>query len=328
MRNKVILTGDSPTGNLHIGHYFGSIKKRIKYQKKNKLFIIIADNQAFSNKRSISSINRNVLSIVIEYLAIGIKARYSNIFLQSKIPELSVFNTIFLNFVNYNFLLKNPTIKNEISIKKNDKNLGFVTYPVSQAADILSFKADYTIVGKDQTSIIEQVNIIANRINRFFDFSFFKKCKIIKGRKDIILGIYGRNKMSKSLNNSIDFRMNREFLSKTVRKIFTDPNRIHKNQKGNHKNNMVFKYLSLLNYFDIDNLKKKYSKGYISDLSVKKILEEELFFFINPIRKKILEYEKNLDYILEVIKNGTKVSRNLVIKTLESFKNKIGFNFF
>ncbi|MGX7588990.1 tryptophan--tRNA ligase [Candidatus Vidania fulgoroideorum] len=315
---KKILTGDSPTlGKLHIGHYFGSINKRIKYQKKNKMYIIIADNQALSNKTK--NLKKNVIDIAIQYLALGIKPKYSNIFVQSKIPELNEFYTFFLNFVTYSFLKNNPTIKTEIKNKKIN-NMGFITYPVSQAADILAFKASHTIVGKDQIPIIEQVNKIANKANRFLKVVFFNRCNIICGNKKIIMGIFGKRKMSKSLNNSINIYLKREEIISTVRKIYTDPNRINKNIPGNYKNNMVFKYLDLFKY-NTKKLKKKYENGNISDRYLKKILEEKLVDFLLPIKKKIDMYNKNKDYIIEVLKKGTKKSRKIVIKNLKKLNN-------
>ncbi|WDR79390.1 tryptophan--tRNA ligase [Candidatus Vidania fulgoroideae] len=327
MKKKIILTGDSPTYNkLHIGHYFGSIKKRIKYQKKNKLYLIIADNQAISNEKNIDIINKNILEITIEYLALGINTKYTNIFVQSKIPELNEFYTFFLNFVNYNFLIKNPTIKKELKNKKIN-NLGFITYPVSQAADILSFLSDYTIVGKDQIPIIEQVNKISKRVNNFLGKNYFKKCKIINGNKNTIMGIYGKNKMSKSLNNSININSTDKEISKIVNKIYTDPNRIKKNIPGNYKNNMVFKYLSLFSY-NTSKLKKEYLNGNISDCYTKKILKERILDFLVPIKKKINEYRKNIDFILEILKKGTEKSRSVVCKNLEKFKKNFGKSIF
>ncbi|WDI79401.1 tryptophan--tRNA ligase [Candidatus Vidania fulgoroideae] len=327
MKKKIILTGDSPTYNkLHIGHYFGSIKKRIKYQKKNKLYLIIADNQAISNKKNIDKINKNIIEITIEYLALGINTKYTNIFVQSQIPELNEFYTFFLNFVNYNFLIKNPTIRKELKNKKID-NLGFITYPISQAADILSFLSDYTIVGKDQIPIIEQVNRISKKVNNFLGNNFFKKCKIINGNNNTIMGIYGKNKMSKSLNNSININSTDKEICKVVNKIYTDPNRIKKNIPGNYKNNMVFKYLSLFNY-NTNKLKKEYLNGNISDCYIKKILKEQILDFLIPVKKKIDKYKKNIDFIIEVLKKGTKISRDIVCKNLEKFKKNFGKSIF
>ncbi|MGX7589146.1 tryptophan--tRNA ligase [Candidatus Vidania fulgoroideorum] len=323
MKNKIILTGDSPTYNkLHIGHYFGSIKKRIKYQKKNKLYLIIADNQALSNNKKINEINKNIIDLTIEYLALGIKEKYTNIFIQSKIPELNEFYTFFLNFVKYNFLLKNPTIRNEIKNKKID-NLGFITYPVSQAADILSFMADYTIVGKDQIPIIEQVNKISKKVNNFLGKNFFKKCKIIKGSKNTIKGIYGKKKMSKSLNNSININSTVDEIYRIVNKIYTDPNRVKSHIPGNYKKNMVFKYLKLFKY-DTLKLKEKYKNGEITDCYVKNILKDKIADFLIPVKKKIDKYKKNIDLIIKILKKGTKVSRNVVIKNLFKFKRNFG----
>lgn len=326
-KKNIILTGDSPTGNLHIGHYFGSIKKRVELQKKFKQYIIVADYQALFNRRKIKDIKKNTFNIIIEYLSLGIDPKETTIFIQTSIPEINEFYIFLLNFVSYERLIRNPTIKKEIRMKNIKKpNMGFLTYPISQSADILSFLANYTIVGIDQKPIIEQCNEISKKINSYVKKNFFKKCKTIFGSKKKLMGIYGKNKMSKSLKNSIDLNSSEKEIIQRVRNIYTDPNRTKKNSPGNTKGNIVFDYLELFTKKkDMEILCEKYKIGTISDSKLKEILKDKLINFIKPIKKMRNIYNKNKDYVIEVIKKGNYKARNVVKKNLSKFKEILGF---
>ncbi|MGX7582909.1 tryptophan--tRNA ligase [Candidatus Vidania fulgoroideorum] len=324
---KIILTGDAPTGRLHLGHYFGSIKKRIELQKKYDQYIIIADNQAISNNIEISKLKENVINMVIEYLSLGISQKYTNIFLQSYVPEINELYVFLMNFINYPRLIRNPTIKYEMK-KKNNYKVGFINYPISQSADILSFNSDFTIVGKDQKPIIEQCNFISNKINKIFNKNIFKKCNIIYGIKKKLVGVYGRNKMSKSLGNSINIQFSNDELKKIVNKIYTDPNRISSKSPGNLKGNVLFCYLKLfLKKKEYEDISYKYINGRISDCKSKVILLELLINFLEPINKKINFYKKNKDMILNILKKGIYNSRHVVINNLKRIKRLVGLDY-
>ncbi|MGX7577008.1 tryptophan--tRNA ligase [Candidatus Vidania fulgoroideorum] len=323
-----ILTGDSPTGGLHIGHYFGSLKKRVELQNKSKLFIIIADNQAFLNI-NYKVIKKNIYEILLDYLSVGIDPKKTTIFIQSCIKEINEFYFLFLKFVTYKRLIRNPTIKKEINTKNISPNIAFLTYPISQAADILSFMVDYTIVGEDQKPLIEQCNEIGKKFNNFIGKNFFKKCNIIYGEKKKLIGIYGKNKMSKSLKNSIDLNFSDKDINFTVNKIYTDPNRIRSDIEGNIKNNVLFEYLKL--FLDKDKYStyiKYYKIGRIRDSFLKEKLEYEIKEFLKPIRIRRKFFLKRKKILFKIIKDGNKKAKLIVKNNLLKLKKILNRNYF
>lgn len=329
---KTILTGDRPTGPLHLGHYFGSLQNRVKLQDDYIQFIIIADVQALTDNYDDSlKVKRNVSELVLDYLAVGIDPHKSTIFVQSQISELAELTMYFMNLVKLNHLQGNPTIKEEMKQKKMEDNIpmGFLVYPVSQAADILGFKATVIPVGSDQLPMIEQTNDIARTFNHLYG-QVFETVEPVLSSISRLPGIDGQMKMSKSLNNAIYLSDNFETIRKKVMSMYTDPNHIRTSDPGNVEGNIVFSYLDIFdpNKEEVSKLKKQYKHGGLGDVEVKNRLINILEQFISPIREKRNELSKDMQMVENILKDGTELAREKVMITMKEVKTAMGINYF
>jgi len=324
-QKKVILTGDRPTGPLHLGHFVGSLANRLKMQDECSQYILIADMQALTDHaKEPELIKKNIIEVAIDYLSIGIDPKKSTILLQSLIPQISELTMYFLNLVTWNRLKHNPTVKQEI-IQKNFKETvpaGFMIYPISQAADITIFKANLVPVGDDQLPMIEQTNELVRKFNRLYNKEVLLEVEAMVPEIARLPGIDNNAKMSKTLNNAIYLSDDSEALKKKVMSMYTDPNHIRKQDPGKVEGNPVFTYLDA---FDPDKqnlqkMKEHYSKGGLGDIECKKRLLEVLENFLSPIRSRRKEYQKDLKYVLSLIYEGSKRAEKVAGDTLKKVK--------
>ena len=344
---KIILTGDRPTGKLHLGHYVGSIKKRLEMQAKDdyeKMYIMIADSQALTdNFLNPEMIRESVKEIALDYLSCGIDPNKVTIFIQSMIPELCEYTFYFLNLVSLSRLERNPTVKNEIKLKNfnNTIPVGFLCYPISQTADITLFKATDIPVGVDQLPMLEQANEIVKKFNSIYG-DFLVECKAILPDNEEAFrlpGIDGKNKMSKSLGNCIYLSDDSKTVYEKVMKMYTDPDHVKIDMPGKIEGNMVFTYLDVFSkesdfskylpeFKNLADLKKHYQMGGVGDVKIKKFLYEILEELLTPIREKRKELESNLDYVYEVLEKGTKEALQVAKKNLHDFKKAMKIDYF
>ena len=333
----VILTGDRPTGKLHIGHYVGSLKNRVELQNTGKYdtFIMIADQQALTdNARDPEKIRRSLHEVALDYLAVGIDPKKSTILVQSQIPALSELTMHYLNLVTVARLRRNPTVKTEIKQKKFGESVpaGFFTYPVSQAADITAFKADTVPVGDDQEPMLEQTREIVRTFNRIYQQDILVEPEGVfppKGQGRIP-GLDGNAKMSKSLGNAIYLSDDADTVQKKVMSMYTDPTHIKVSDPGHVEGNTVFTYLDI---FDPDKeqvakLKEQYLAGGLGDVKIKRYLNEVLEAELSPIRKRREEYAANIDYVDQVLKEGSARANEVANQTLKEVRDAIGINYF
>jgi len=316
-----ILTGDRPTGKLHLGHYLGSLKNRVDFQNKAEQFIIIADLQAMTDNWDKSEIlKENIFSIVCDYMAVGIDPEKSTIFIQSQIPQLAELTIFFMNLVTVARLSRNPTVKAEIKQKGFNESIpvGFFTYPISQAADILLFKPTHIPVGADQIPMIEQTNEILRSFNNTYKCEYFSDVQPVISKVSRLVGIDGKDKMSKSLNNAIYLSDTENEIKEKVNKMYTDSNHIKVSDPGKVEGNVVFDYLNIFdeNKEELEELKKHYQRGGLGDMVLKKRLISILNDLIAPMRERRFELEKNKDFVWDVVKTGTN-------KTFEFAQNSI-----
>lgn len=337
MKKEILLTGDRPTGKLHIGHYMGSLVNRVNLQNSGlyESYIIIADQQALTdNARNPEKIRNSLIEVALDYLAVGIDPTKSTIFIQSQIPELNELTMHYLNLVTVARLERNPTVKNEI--KEKDFNLsipaGFLIYPVSQTADITAFKADIVPVGEDQLPMIEQTREIVRSFNNIYKEDVLVEPRAILPKEGLgrLPGIDGKAKMSKSLNNAIYLSDEPDVIKNKVMSMYTDPNHIRVEDPGTIENNTVFIYLdAFCNEIDkLQEMKMHYQRGGLGDVKVKKYLNEIIQAELEPIRNRRKEYEKNLDYVYEVLKEGSNNARKIASNTLRDVRNAIGIEYF
>ncbi|WP_273320728.1 tryptophan--tRNA ligase [Vallitalea guaymasensis] len=330
---NIVLTGDRPTGKLHIGHYVGSLKKRVSIQGKyDKSFIMIADTQALSdNALNPEKVRDSVIEVMLDYLSVGLKPELNTFFIQSLVPELAELTMYYMNFVNLGRLSRNPTVKAEMKQKGYGDQIpvGFLCYPISQAADITAFKANLIPVGDDQLPMIEQTNEIVRRINNHFNKNILEECKPLLSNVKRLPGIDGKSKMSKSLNNAIYLSDNRECISRKVMSMYTDPNHIRIEDPGNIEGNVVFKYLDAFdpNKDEVEKLKKHYEKGGLGDVTIKKRLIEVLDQELNPIRLRRQQLEQNKDELLIMLKEGSEYARTIASDTLAEIKKVFYLNY-
>jgi tryptophanyl-tRNA synthetase len=334
---KRILTGDRPTGKLHIGHYVGSLKNRVEMQNSGNYesFIMIADMQALTdNAKNPEKIKENIIEVVLDYLAVGIDPAKSTIFVQSQIPELCELTFYFMNLVTVARLERNPTVKTEIKQKEFGKSIptGFFTYPISQAADILSVNADFVPVGEDQLPMIELTREIAQSFNSTYG-KLFKKPEGIVPKDELsrrLPGIDGNSKMSKSLNNAINLSDDSKTLREKIFSMYTDPNHLRVEDPGKVEGNMVFTYLDVFgsDKVKINEMKEHYKRGGLGDVACKKYLFEVMEEFLAPIRTRREEYAKNLDYVYEILEEGSKKTRAIATEILTKVRELIGLEYF
>lgn len=343
---KIILTGDRPTGKLHIGHYVGSLKKRVELQDNDeyKQFVMIADAQALTdNFDNPKKIQDNLLEVLLDYLAVGINPKKTTIFIQSEISELTELTFYYMNLVNLSRLLRNPTVKEEVKLRgfENSIPMGFLTYPVSQAADITAFKANIIPVGDDQLPMIEQTREIVRSFNRLYKEVLVEPFAALPDNKESfrLPGIDGNAKMSKSLGNCIYLSDTEEELYQKVMKMYTDSKHIRIEDPGHIENNIVFTYLDVFikedsfikylpEYKNLDELKEHYKKGGLGDVVIKKFLFKVLNEELSPIRQRRLEYLKNKDELMKILEEGTKEARTYARNTLKEVKEAMMLNYF
>ena len=332
-KQHLILTGDRPTGPLHLGHFVGSLRNRVKYQHQYQQYIMIADAQALTdNMDDPAKVHNNVLEVALDYLAVGIDPVKSTIFIQSQIPELTELTFYYMNLVTVARLERNPTIKQEIILRNFERDIpaGFFTYPVSQAADITAFKASLVPVGDDQIPMIEQTNEIVRRFNRLIKQDILVECEALVPEIGRLPGIDGKAKMSKSLGNSINLGATAAEIKAAVRNIYTDPLHLRVEDPGHLEGNVAFIYLDA---FDIDKIalqemKDQYVRGGLGDGKVKVRLEGILQDMLAPIRERRQEFEKDRGQVLQMLKLGTEKAREIAAKTTDEVKAALGLNYF
>ena len=334
---KIYLTGDRPTGKLHLGHYVGSLKNRVAIQEleNTQQFIMIADQQALTdNADNPLKIQKSVREVILDYLAVGLDPAKSTIFIQSKIPQLSELMMYYLNLVTVSRLYRNPTVKSEMKEKNFETSLpaGFLTYPVSQAADITAFKATHVPVGGDQLPMIEQTKEIVRSFNRIYNTDCLIEPEIVlpKKNQERLKGIDGQGKMSKSLNNGIYLSDDEATIKKKIMSMYTDPNHIHVSDPGQVEGNMIFEYLDIFatDKNEVEQLKQHYREGGLGDVKIKNYLNEILQETLLSIRLKRNEFEKDDAYLMEILKAGSLKAEERATKTLDEVKRAMGINYF
>ncbi len=331
--NKRILTGDRPTGPLHLGHYVGSLQNRVKLQHEYDTYVLIADVQALTdNFEHPEMLEANIFEVALDYLAVGIDPEKTKIVVQSMVPELAELTIYFMNLVTVATLERNPTVKEEIKQRNFVKGVpvGFWSYPISQAADITIFKADLVPVGEDQLPMIEQAREIVRRFNRLYGKVLIEP-KAMLGAMARLPGTDGGAKMSKSLGNCIYLGDSPEAVRKRVMSMFTDPKRIHPTDPGHVEGNPVFTYHDVFNpnKAEVEELKERYRKGTVGDVEVKQKLFDALNAFLTPIRERRAEYQAKPKQVYEIIAEGTKKGRTLAQATMAEVREsmKIAYKF-
>lgn len=343
----IILTGDRPTGRLHLGHYVGSLKNRVIMQNEgnyDKMYIMIADSQALTdNFDNPGKIRENLIEVALDYLSVGLDPEKVTFFVQSQVSELTELTFYFLNLVTLSRLERNPTVKSEIKLRDFETSLpaGFLIYPVSQAADILLFDANIVPVGEDQEPMLEQAREIARSFNHIYGETFVEPKAVLPEAKIArrMPGIDGGAKMSKSLSNAIYLADDKKTVKKKVMSMYTDPDHINIEDPGKVEGNIVFTYLDVFSkpdhfkeflpeYENLDALKDHYRRGGLGDVKVKKFLIKVLEDELEPIRKRRAEYEKDLDKVLKILEEGTAKAREAGKEKVEEVKRAMGINYF
>lgn len=328
-QRPIILTGDRPTGQLHLGHFVGSLRSRVGLQDSHHQHLLLADAQALTdNADNPDKVRRNILEVALDYLAVGIDPTKTTICVQSCLPALNELTMLYLNFVTVARLERNPTIKSEIQMRGFERDIpaGFLCYPVAQAADITAFKATVVPVGEDQIPMIEQTNEIVRRINRQIGQDLLPECKALLSNMARLPGFDGKAKMSKSLGNTIVLNASDKDIKKAVNAMYTDPNHLRIEDPGQVEGNIVFTYLDAFdtNKEEVEELKAHYRRGGLGDGTVKKRLEGVLKELISPIRERREELAKDPDYIMDVLRQGTDKCRLITQQTLDEVKDGLG----
>ncbi|MGB8468265.1 MAG: tryptophan--tRNA ligase [Candidatus Babeliales bacterium] len=329
---KIALTGDRPTGPLHLGHYVGSLANRVALQETHEQFVMLADTQALTdNADNPKKVHDNVMEVTLDYLAVGIDPRQTTIFIQSMVRELCELTIYFLNLVTVNRLRRNPTVKTEIQQKGFEEHIpaGFLMYPISQAADITLFKAQMVPVGEDQLPMIEQANELVRAFNRTYKCNVLVEAEAVISKMARLPGIDGKAKMSKSLGNAIYLSDEPDVLREKVMRMYTDPNHIHVSDPGSVEGNVVFTYLD---FFDTDTakvqeLKEQYRRGGLGDVVLKKYLFEQLNAFLTPIRNRRKEFAKDPAYIKQVLAEGTAKTQQVAQQTMQEVREVMYLNY-
>lgn len=324
-KKSIVLTGDRPTGPLHLGHYVGSLANRLVLQQEYEQYVMIADVQALTdNYENPQKVRDNVLEVALDYLAVGIDPSKSTIFIQSMIPEIAELTVFYLNLVTVNRLKRNPTVKTEIQQKSFGESIpaGFLMYPVSQAADITIVKANIVPVGEDQLPMIEQTNEIVRSFNRIYKKDVLTEVEALVPKFARLPGIDGQAKMGKSLGNAIYLSDPTDVIVKKVRSMYTDPNHLRVEDPGKVEGNMVFTYLDV---FDpekeaVEAFKEHYQRGGLGDMVLKKRLTEVLEAFLTPIRTRRAEYAKDPGAVMQIVREGTMRTRAVAATTLQEVK--------
>lgn len=340
MSKPIILTGDRPTGRLHIGHYVGSLKNRVVLQDSNQyeLFVFLADQQALTDHaKEPQKIIESVSHVALDYLAAGLDPTKTTIFIQSQIPELAELTMYYMNLVSVSRLERNPTVKTEITQKGFGESIpaGFLVYPVSQAADITAFKANFVPVGNDQKPMIEQTREIVRSFNHAYQTDILVEPEGIYPENEAagrLPGLDGNAKMSKSLGNGIYLSDDMDTLKKKVMSMYTDPNHIRIEDPGKIEGNMVFHYLDVFGREedrpDIEAMKEHYQRGGLGDVKTKRYLLDILERELGPIRERRIEFAKDMGQIYAMLEEGSRQARQVAATTLEQVKSAMGINYF
>lgn len=344
---KIILTGDRPTGRLHVGHYVGSLRERVALQNEgsyDKIFIMIADAQALTdNAENPQKVRDNIIEVALDYLACGINPEKTTILIQSMIPELTELTFYYMNLVTVARAQRNPTVKTEIKMRNFEANIpvGFFVYPISQAADITAFNATHVPAGEDQKPMIEQCREIVHKFNSVYGETLVEP-NIVLPRNTACLrlpGLDGKAKMSKSLGNCIYLSDESEDIKKKIMSMFTDPNHLRVEDPGETENNPVFIYLDafsrdehfaefLPEYQNLDELKAHYQRGGLGDVKVKKFLNNVIQSELEPIRLRRKEWESKIPEVYEILKKGTAEARAVASQTLTNVRRAMKINYF
>lgn len=344
---KIILTGDRPTGRLHLGHYVGSLKRRVELQNSgefDKIFIMIADAQALTdNADNPEKVRQNIIEVALDYLSCGLDPSKTNIFIQSQIPQLTELTFYYMNLVTVSRLQRNPTVKSEIQLRNFEASIpvGFFTYPISQTADITAFKATTVPVGEDQEPMLEQAREIVRKFNSVYGETLVEPDILLPDNKACLRlpGTDGKAKMSKSLGNCIYLSDTPEEVKRKVMSMYTDPDHIKVEDPGKIEGNCVFTYLDafsseedfkefLPDYNNLDELKDHYRRGGLGDVKVKKFLNNVLQKQLEPIRNKRHEYEKDIPGVYEILRKGTEAAYEAAQQTLNEVKASMKINYF
>lgn len=344
---KIILTGDRPTGRLHIGHYAGSLKRRVELQNSGefeKIYIMIADAQALTdNAEHPEKVRQNIVEVALDYMACGLEPEKSTLFIQSMVPELTELSFYYMNLVTVSRLQRNPTVKSEIQMRNFESSIpvGFFTYPISQAADITAFKATTVPVGEDQEPMIEQTREIVRKFNSVYGETLVEPEILLPDNKACLRlpGTDGKAKMSKSLGNCIYLADTEEEVKRKVMSMYTDPDHIRVEDPGKLEGNTVFTYLDafvkteyfaeyLSDYANLDELKDHYKRGGLGDVKVKRFLNNVMQEELAPIRKKRKELEQDIPYIYEVLRKGSQAAQSVAAETLDDVKKSMKINYF
>lgn len=344
---KIILTGDRPTGRLHIGHYVGSLKNRVALQNSgnfDEVYIMIADAQALTdNFDNPKKVRDNVIEVALDYLSVGIDPSKTNMFIQSEVSELTELTFYYMNLVTLSRLQRNPTVKNEIKLRGFETSIpvGFLNYPISQTADITAFEATCVPVGEDQMPMVEQAREIVKSFNNVYGETLvMPEIYLPENENERRLpGTDGKAKMSKSLGNTIYLADTPEEIKRKVMSMYTDPNHIRVEDPGNVEGNVVFTYLDVFatdehfrkylpEYKNLEELKKKYQAGGLGDVVIKKFLNNILQEILEPIREKRKYYEEHIEEVVKVLENGTIKAREKANRTLKKVKNAMKIDYF
>ncbi|MEE1086292.1 MAG: tryptophan--tRNA ligase [Schaedlerella sp.] len=344
---KIMLTGDRPTGRLHVGHYVGSLRRRVELQNTgdfDDMFVMIADAQALTdNADNPEKVRQNIIEVALDYLACGLDPEKVTLFIQSQVPQLCELSFYYMNLVTVSRLQRNPTVKSEIQMRNFEASIpvGFFTYPISQAADITAFKANTVPVGEDQLPMLEQTKEIVRKFNSVYGDTLVEPEILLPDNAACLRlpGIDGKAKMSKSLGNCIYLSEEPEDIRKKVFSMFTDPTHIRIEDPGKLEGNTVFTYLDafckpeyfaefLPEYANLDELKAHYTRGGLGDMKVKRFLNNVLQAELEPIRTRRKEYQKDIPYVYEILKKGSEKAERVAAKTLEDVKNAMKINYF
>lgn len=330
--NMIVLTGDRPTGALHLGHYVGSLANRVELQNKYKQYVMIADVQALTdNFDNPQRVRDNILEVALDYLAIGIDPEKSTIFIQSLIPQIAELTIFYLNFVSVNRLRRNPTVKTEITQKGYEENVtaGFLMYPVHQTADITVVKGSLVPVGEDQLPMIEQCNEIVRSFNRIYNCDVLVEAKPLISHVPRLPGIDGKNKMSKSLGNAIFLSDSADAVAKKVMSMYTDPEHIRVSDPGKVEGNTVFAYLDIFdpNKEEVKELKAHYRRGGLGDVVLKKRLTEVLNTFLEPIRQKRMQLAQDQTHVLKLLFDGSAQAESVAANTMNEVRKAMRLDY-
>lgn len=344
---KVILTGDRPTGKLHVGHYVGSLKRRVELQNSGQfddIFIMIADAQALTdNADNPEKVRQNIIEVALDYLSCGLDPEKSNLFIQSQIPELCELSFYYMNLVTVSRLQRNPTVKSEIQMRNFEASIpvGFFTYPISQAADITLFKGTVVPVGEDQLPMLEQTKEIVRKFNATYGEVLLEPEILLPDNKACLRlpGTDGKAKMSKSLGNCIYLSDTPEDVKKKIMSMYTDPNHLRVEDPGQVEGNPVFTYLEafckdeqferyLPDYKNLDELKDHYTRGGLGDVKIKKFLNNVMQEELEPIRNRRKEYEKDIPAVYDILKKGCEHASEVAKETMAEVKAAMKINYF